>query len=156
MPHLRAPIAFLAGVLLVLTGCTASPADTSSTTPPHPRSGPHADTVLPDADTVVVPGADAAELAVATSRVLYAHAPAVVLVAADDDTAIQRATTVAVDLGVPLLVTPGAAGPDSALRAELVRLDPDTLVAVGDRAASWARDPAAREVRPRACPRSRH
>src|SRR4051812_40676225 len=132
MPHSRALFTLLS-VAVLLTGCTAGPPT------PDQHSGPEAQ--LPDSDTVVVAGANAAELAVATSRALYHHAAAVVLVADNDEAAIQRASTAAADLGVPLLVTDASAGLDSALRSELVRLAPDTLVAVGDRANSWARTP---------------
>ncbi|GEL18057.1 hypothetical protein [Pseudonocardia asaccharolytica] len=86
---------------------------------------------------VVVSGADAAALAVATSAALYRSAPVVVL-AADDDLAGQaRSASLAVALGVPALVAP-AAGQDGPVRDELGRLGAAVVLAVGT-AAAWAR-----------------
>jgi hypothetical protein len=99
-------------------------------------------TAMPEAATTVVAGEDAAELAIATSRTLYQRAAAVVLVGADDAANLESATARAVELGIPLLLTPavgGAAGADE-LNSELGRLAVQTVVSVGGSATSWARE----------------
>jgi hypothetical protein len=139
--------------MLLITGCTSSPAAPVDTTPPDRTQSR---TALPDGDTTVVDGADAVGLAVATSRAIYQSAPAVVLIALGDTDDVERAGTAAVGLGVPLLVAPAAPAPsgsaepsptlapaggqepDRELRAELTRLEPRTVIAVGAAAEAWA------------------
>jgi hypothetical protein len=142
MPPYRTWPTLLVTVSLA-AACTADPvpaANTPTTTPPDRTQ---AQTTMPSGDTVLVQGADAASLAMATSRALFGRAPAVVLVEPDDEAALTRATSTAVDLGMPLLLTPNPADEvataSAALRAEVDRLDPTTLVAVGDGAAGWTR-----------------
>src|SRR5690606_24041475 len=91
--------------VLLVAGCTSG----DGSQPPVDPPARTAQTALPDAATTVVDGAEAAELALATSRALYQSAPAVVLVAAGEAAAVGRAGEVAVALGVPLLVTPAPA-----------------------------------------------
>jgi len=140
----------LAGVLLI-AGCTAdpvapAPTDIPASTPaPTPTLvQPLSRTALPSDDTTVVAGTGAADLALATSRALFVSSPAVVLVGADDGAGLARATSTAVALGVPLLLTPvsNSAGASEDLRTEVRRLEPQTMVTVGDRATGWARSGA--------------
>jgi hypothetical protein len=110
---------------IVFTGCliTGCSADT----------GRSSRIATPAGMTTVLPGSTDAELALAASRALYRHAPAVVLAAAGDTTALRLATPVATRLGVPLLTSPPNGSPDPAtLRAELRRLRPTTVLAFGD------------------------
>jgi hypothetical protein len=128
------------------TGCTAErpapatppPPPTTTSAPPSP-SGPSARTAMPADATAVVAGTGAVELAVATSRALFRHAPAVVLAGEGDNAAGTRGEAVAVELGVPLLPAPRDAKAGDGVRAELKRLAPRTVVTVGDAAAAWAR-----------------
>jgi hypothetical protein len=87
----------------------------------------------------VVAGTGAVELAVATSRALFRHAPAVVLAGEGDNAATARGEAVAVELGVPLLPAPRDAKAGDGVRAELKRLTSRTVITVGDAAAAWAR-----------------
>jgi len=108
----------------VLTGCLTGCSDTPE------RSSR---LVAPAGMTTVLPGATDAELALAASRTLYRHAPAVALVPGGDNTALRLATPVAVRLGVPLLISPPKGSPHPAtLRAELRRLAPATVLTFGD------------------------
>ncbi|WP_144128238.1 hypothetical protein [Catellatospora sichuanensis] len=99
-------------------------------------------TVMPTELTTVVAGATGAELAVQASRSLFSHAPAVVLVGEQDEPSVARAGTVAEQLGVPVLLTAAADGTAAAVREELGRLAPKTLIPVGDAATGWAKDHA--------------
>ena len=146
MSPCRGAVAALA-CAIVLGGCTlgagapeVKPSATSSSAQPTPE------VAMPPEPTTVVPGDTAVELAIATSRALYRHAPTVVLVAEDDHGGLTEATAKAVSLGVPLLVTPAGDEPSmhAQLRDELQRLAPRQLVTVGDAAARWARDQNAR------------
>ncbi len=127
--HHRATLATVTASF-VLTGClTGCSVDTE-------RSSR---VLAPSGMTTVLPGSTDAELALAASRALYRHAPAVLLVAAGDDTALRLATPVASRLGVPLLTGPPEGAPDPAtLRAELRRLNPATVLAFGDLTARLA------------------
>jgi hypothetical protein len=148
----RRPIARLAllvaAVVTVNSACTserpppaaqASPPPPATSAPP-PASGPAVRTGAPADATAVVTGNGAAELAVATSRALFRYAPAVVVAGEADGPAVDRAATLAVDLGVPLLLAPRAAPAAAAVRDELTRLAARTVVTVGDAAAGWGRD----------------
>jgi hypothetical protein len=88
--------------------------------------------------------------AVAASGVLFEAAPVVVLAAADDAAGQRRATAAAVEMGVPVLLSPGAPDGDGtgggadptgagAVRDEVARLAPEALLAVGPAAEAWAR-----------------
>jgi hypothetical protein len=133
---------------LLSAGCTTHPAPTPSVTPtptPTPEQ-PQSHTTMPTADTTVLAGHTAAELAVAASRTLYASATTVVLVAENDETDLARAESTAVDLQVPLLLTPANPGTDAQasarLRAELDRLAPGRLAPIGAGATQWLTPPS--------------
>ncbi|RKE06007.1 hypothetical protein C8E86_0823 [Catellatospora citrea] len=122
----------LAGVLLA-GGCTAAfNADAKAASR----------TVMPAELTTVVAGATGAELAVQASRSLFSHAPAVILVGEQDAPSMARADSAAVELGVPVLLTAAADGTAAAVREELGRLAPKTLIPIGDAATGWAKDHA--------------
>jgi hypothetical protein len=154
----RAGVAGLLG-LLVVAGCAADR---------EPEPDATVRTALPDAETTVVEGTGAVELAVGTSRALYLGSPAVVLVGDGDADAVPRATEVAVDLGVPVLVTPTAAetappvqapahaaepatgptvdspaepSPTDEVLAEIQRLGARAVLTAGAAAAQWAAAP---------------
>jgi hypothetical protein len=145
MPARRRFLAAGLGILLT-AGCTADPVIPATATAPTPTPTPtptisrsEAELALPPADTVVVAGATPAELAITASQDLFVHAPAVVLLGADDQADADRASATAVDLGVPLLLSPGPAEPAAPLAGELDRLGPRSVVTVGDAAAVWFR-----------------
>lgn len=137
----RKALLSLIACLLLSAGCTSErglwrgPA--SANKADADQSGP----VLPKAETMVVAGAEAAELALATSRALFSHAAAVVLVGEEDAASLAAGSSAAVKLGVPLLLTPraGAAGGADAIRVEIGRLAVRTVVPVGAPATTWAR-----------------
>ncbi|HET8660682.1 MAG TPA: hypothetical protein VFM55_16970 [Micromonosporaceae bacterium] len=137
MRRRTAHLATLVGVL-VLAGCSSGPParPPGQAAPPAPPR-----TALPAEHTVVVAGTGAVELALATSRTLFNHAPAVVLAGESDKASLPKAADAAARLGVPLLLTPGSGDPAAAagLRAELGRLAPRTVVAVGAPALRWTR-----------------
>jgi hypothetical protein len=158
MSLFRVRVVGLLGLLLV-AGCTAD-------RPEPDAPDPTVRTALPDADTTVVEGTTAVELAVGTSQALYLGSPAVVLVGDGDADALPRAVEVTVDLGVPLLVTPAAAEPappvaepaagpvagptaeatpsrtpTGGVLAEIQRLGARALITVGTTAAAWAATP---------------
>jgi len=148
------PRSSLVGVALVAVilagGCSADRPAPTATSPPAPPpttsappAGPLPRTALPAAATTVVAGAGAVELAVGVSRALFQYAPAVVLAGEGDRAAMTRGSATAVRLGVPLLLAPKAAGAAGAVRAELTRLAPRTVIPVDDAAARWAGVPAA-------------
>jgi hypothetical protein len=142
------------------TGCTSAPDEPAGGgRPDQPPVTPV--TGLPDHDVTVLAG-PAPELAIGTSRALYRRAPVVLLAGADDLASQAAAAPVAVGLGVPLLLTgappddagpaspgpaspgpvsPGPARPEqaAALAAELTRLEPAAVLAVGDASGRWAR-----------------
>lgn len=107
-------------------------------------------TVMPGELTTVVAGATGAELAVHASRSLFSQAPAVVLVGEQDAPSLAQAGSVAVELGVPVLLTAATDTTAAAVREELGRLAPETLIPIGDAATGWAKDNAAKgqEVKP--------
>jgi hypothetical protein len=86
----------------------------------------------------VVPGTTGPELAAATSAALYASAPVVVLAGADDLSSQGPAASVAVALGAPLLLAPPTSSASSAVVAEIDRLSPQAVLALGRPAQTWA------------------
>jgi hypothetical protein len=149
-------------ILLALAGCAPEPV------PPPPPAGRATDVVhvgVPTVATAVLAIDDPAALAVATSRALFATAPAVVLAAPAD---VATAAGTAQRLGIPLLVTPADAAPAAApgpatagsptlvppapasagaagavadpagIRGELTRLGARATLTIGDAAARWA------------------
>jgi len=152
MPRLRAGLMVLLTAALV-AGCTSGPGPSPDVTPTVPRAHP----VMPEQQTTIVDGGDAVSLAVATSKALFASAPAVVLLGGQDTDDIDQATQEAVELGVPLLLTPAPPAPESSAsatlapaalpsdgptddptRAEIARLGAGSAVTVGADAATWA------------------
>jgi hypothetical protein len=118
-------------------GCDTAPANTGSseqeTQPPHqPR------TSLPGDEVSVLAG-DPAALAIATSRALYDESPVVLLAGADDPAGQADAAEAAVEVGVPVLLTPPPAGEAAPLREELARLGAEAVSTFGDGPAEWAR-----------------
>jgi hypothetical protein len=137
----RRALAAMLGCVLVATCYTAVRAlwrDTESAARP---SRTQTATVLPTSQTTVVAESTAAQMALATSQALYRRAPAAVLIGEDDEASLPAASTTAVRLGVPLLVTPtaGATADAGQVRAELGRLGVRTVVPVGASATDWAR-----------------
>jgi hypothetical protein len=152
-------VASLLGLLLV-AGCTGDRRPEPDPVDAAVR------TVLPEAEATVAEGTGAVDLAVAISQALYLGSPAVVLIGEGDTEALPRAAEVAVDLGVPLLVTPAAgepaspideparaaepaAGPTAAptlapsegVLAEIQRLGARAVITAGVTAAQWAATP---------------
>jgi len=126
---------------LALTACSAAsePAgvpSAASASPSPEIEAAGARLRVPPASTVV-PGTTALEMATATSTALFASAPVVVLAGDGDLPSQGRAASVAVALGAPLLLAPAA--PASApVVAEVARLAPQVVLAVGTAAATWA------------------
>src|SRR6185369_3084972 len=143
--------------VMLAAGCTSHPVATPTPSPTAVKG--QARTAMPAAATSVVPGASAAELAIATSHALFTSAPAVVLAALDDAAAITKAATTATGLGVPLLLSPASPKPSASaspapsaspstspstasVAADPVlqtRLTPQAVVTVGDGAAAYER-----------------
>ena len=126
----RTTVAALA-VVLAATGCGTDPGQRGKLDPPRSV------TRLPASAVTVLDGDGAAELAVSVSRMLYEHAPAVVLADEDEPDAWQQAAGVAAELGIPLLLVPDGEGPSP--EGELTRLAPDTVLTFGDGADRLAR-----------------
>ena len=134
--------ALAVGAILVSSGCSAG--ETLKPTVSEPGS-----------PTTVLKGEDASGRALAASQSLYDEAP-VVVVAADGDFRSQaRAASVAVGLGVPLLLAPHDAGSDRSSRVdsgdgaaaaepdrdrlagELDRLSTEAVLAFDDASQRW-------------------
>jgi hypothetical protein len=127
----------LAFVVCVLGACAA----------PAPPSMPLVPRVaVPSAPTTVIGTDDPVELAIGTSAALYASSP-VVLADVGDGVAQTRAALTARPLGAPLLLVPegdspaDGAGDADGVHAELARLNPVSILAVGDAARGWAEEP---------------
>ncbi|WP_138759095.1 hypothetical protein [Modestobacter altitudinis] len=122
--------------LVVLAGCTSSDsgdggsAGTASTDAP----GDQAVTAAPGAPRTLIADADPVAAAVSTSRALFGGSPVAVLAARDDPSAQLLGAVSAVGLGVPLLV--GGDGTADAVAPELDRLGVQTVLAVGEGAAT--------------------
>lgn len=105
---MRASRVTIAATLVLLAGCTAADPEPGPTTPTTTTPPPlRAELTLPAASTTALPGLGA-ELALATSRALFARAPVVVLGPAEPSVA---AASVAVALGAPLLQVAAPAAP---------------------------------------------
>lgn len=140
--RLRGAVAMLLVVATLVagsaTGCRSTPDEPSqkgkSAQPAVAVQRPA--TRLPAGEVTVIPGAEAAELALGTSHALFQDAPLVLLAGADDLAGQAAAAPVAVGLGVPLLLT----GTPDGLVEELARLDPAAVLAFGVPAVRWAED----------------
>ena len=124
---------------LVLAGCTAHQVIQQTAQPAPAPTGPA------EPATVLAP-TDPVPLAAATSAALYGSAPVVVLAADGDPGGQAAAASAAVALGVPMLLTPAAPADTAAVppadsapvTAEVDRLAPQALLAVGKGAQDWA------------------
>ncbi|HZB48178.1 MAG TPA: hypothetical protein VE547_03715, partial [Mycobacteriales bacterium] len=90
----------------------------------------------PDQPVAVAAGTTPGAVSVAVSRQLFDRSPAVVVAAATDAAGIADAAAQAERLGVPLLLDDGTG---AAVRAEVDRLGPETVVAVGPEVAGRLR-----------------
>jgi hypothetical protein len=147
---IRGSTALIVGLLLALTGCTASQPPSAAETA-APSAQPESAVVLADrgADVREVLAGPPAGASLATSRSLFEQSPVAVVVAdAGDATApaLGVAATAAVGLGVPLLtVDPQVPVPEPVIE-ELDRLGVRTIIAYGDPTADWAGLGADREL----------
>jgi hypothetical protein len=137
----RTALAVVLASSLAATGCTSEKALWRSPASAIGQDQAQAGPVMPRDATTVISGRTATDLAVATSRTIYRSAPAVVLVAENDAPSLAEGVSTAVELGVPLLLTPrsGAASAAEPLRTEVDRLGARTVVTVGEPATAWAR-----------------
>lgn len=147
-------MAFGLSVAIALSGCTddgpevpgAEPSDSATSEPPPIQA---ATVRLPAEAAAVLDGTTAAALAIQASQTVFDRSPVVVLVSDGVDPA--GAAAIAIELGVPALVTPAdvptatttpAQPPStedaSATTDELARLEASTVVAVGVGAQSFA------------------
>lgn len=116
--------AAVAGAVVVLAGCTPSGPSVL------PRPSVTAVVQEPGAATVLT-ATDAAELAVQASGAFFAEAPVVVAAPAGDGAAQVRAASLAVVLGIPVLLS-DAALPAGLVAGELDRLGTQTVLTVGE------------------------
>jgi len=122
----------------VLAACSGETKGQAAEAPVEILASAH----IPTEETVVLPSSTAPGLAVATSSALYDQSPVVVL-ASDGDVAGQaRAASVAVGLGVPLLLSPTSADPAQrgVVHDELARLAPQAILSFGGEATRWAQE----------------
>lgn len=118
-------LAPIAAVVLLAAGCTG-------TAEPAPVPDGPVETRAPEQElTVLAAGEDAEAESVAASAALFAGSPAAVVAPADDPVAQLGAASVAVHLGVPLLLDDGERGEEDPLLGELDRLDAGLVLALG-------------------------
>jgi hypothetical protein len=141
------PAAGLVATALLLAACTGEPspteAPTGSSATSEQTAAPAATVSPPDRPVAVAAGATPAAVSVAVSRQLFDAAPAVVVAASTDPAGIADAAGHAERLGTPLLLDDGTA---TAVRAEIGRLKPATVVAIGPEVAGRLRGTAAEVV----------
>jgi hypothetical protein len=126
-PGPRRTAALAAAVTLgLLAACTGGSTETPSPDPTPTPVVVRPAVALPDAPVTVVPGAPAADTALAVSGALFAEAPVAVLVEDAEPALVAPAASAAVALGSPLLVA-GAQGLDD----ELERLGTEHVVVLG-------------------------
>jgi hypothetical protein len=117
---------------LLVASCSPGPDDGTPSAP---------EAVAPTEPTTLLPEDRPVPLAVAVSELFYERAPVVVLAAEGDRAAQAAAASAAVAVGGPLLPVPDTDPADAeALTTELDRLEPSTLLAVGEVAEAWARE----------------
>ena len=130
----RALGAALAAAAVLASACTAggSPAagdpPTGTSAASEPAAPPAATVSPPDTPVAVAAGSSPAAVSVAVSRQLFDSAPAVVVAAATDPAGIADGAGQAERIGAPLLLDDGTG---TAVRAEIDRLQPRTVLAVG-------------------------
>jgi hypothetical protein len=145
----RTTVALTVTCCLALVGCTSDrpgpergPQEASSSQEPTSSSSATqavtASTRPPAEPTVVLPGTSAVALAAGTSEQLFEEAPIALLAGADDLPAQGRGASLAVALGVPLLLTSPPDGDDGSVTGELARLGTTSVLVVGTEAARWA------------------
>jgi hypothetical protein len=117
---------------------TARTTDTTVTTESTRSTGDSAEVAAPAEATTVLDAEPGAASAIATSAALFRSAP-VALVATEADEAV---TALATRLGAPVLLAADDPQGTKALRAELGRLAPSAVLAVGAAAARAVRAPA--------------
>ncbi|HZB48426.1 MAG TPA: hypothetical protein VE547_04980, partial [Mycobacteriales bacterium] len=126
--------AALAAAALLAAACTGGDDPAGSERPagsggsPAAADTPAATVSPPDAPVAVAAGTTPAAVSVAVSRQLFDRSPAVVVAAATDTAGIADGAAQAERLGAPLLLDDGTG---TAVRAEIDRLQPETVVAVG-------------------------
>lgn len=132
------PAAALVGTALLLASCTGA-GDPSTGGPPsgspagsaagsERAAAPAATVSPPDRPVAVAAGRTPAAVSVAVSRQLFDSSPTVIVAAATDAAGIADGAEQAERLGVPLLLDDGTG---TAVRAEIRRLEPGTVVALG-------------------------
>ncbi|UOY03378.1 hypothetical protein [Blastococcus sp. PRF04-17] len=104
---------------------------------PTPTDEPSADaasvtTTRPGQPLTVVADVEPAASATAMSRAVFERSPVVVAAPADDRAGTLMGASVAVGLGVPLLLVPRSGEEFAGVATELDRLRVDTVLAVGD------------------------
>lgn len=104
----------------------------TTTAPPATRLQAVADPAL------VLGGTDAATVALATTQALYAEAPLVAVAAADDYDAQARAASVAVPLGVPMLLAPSVVTVPAAAPSTVAAGSPSATTAAAATATTTA------------------
>lgn len=136
----RAALVATLVALLVLAGCTNDdatqrPTPTPSTASPTPTPTPtptqvSAQVGAPDEAATVLPAATPQDAALEASRALFETAPVVVVAQVEDVAAHLTASSAAVALGAPVLLTTAAADPAPVLD-ELTRLGAQAVLIVG-------------------------
>jgi hypothetical protein len=123
--------------LVLVTSCTAGPADTAPTTTEDGADRLTAAVAAPTTATTVLDVRAGAEAATAMSATLFRRAPVVVVAAEDDQAGGATAGAIAERLGSPVLLVPsvvhdaGSAPGSAEVWQELTRLSPAAILAVG-------------------------
>lgn len=132
-----ARLAVLLAATLVVTGCVAEPPKPAPSAPsrtqePEPRPMLSSRATLPGEPLTVVAGADPVGNSIAASAALYAGAQFVITAPEGDLGAQLLASSAAVALGVPLLLTPATDAADrvAPVEAELDRLGATHVLSV--------------------------
>ena len=128
----RGALPALTTAVMMLSACTSFAEQDQPSGPKSSSAAPAAgvQTTEPEKLTVVA-DEDAADLAAATSRALFASADVVVVARDGDQPGTLLGASAAAGLGVPLLLEPTAAA-DAVLDEELARLGATTVLAVGE------------------------
>src|SRR5699024_4093260 len=126
--RIRSAWAGLAAAALLLTGCTGTTTVDPGPTSPPPEPQPAAVAQLPEKSSALFTGTSAAQAALDSSARFFASATVVVLAPADDQAAQLRASSVALAIGAPVLLT-GAQ--DEEVADEIERLGAGTVMPVG-------------------------
>jgi hypothetical protein len=137
---MRKPVVPILVGLLAATGCTGGVAD-------RPEQRAESVTSAPDSALTLVADADPVASAVSVSRAMFDRSTVAVVAGDGDDAAALLGSSVAVGLGVPLLVQPAGGGAGDVVGAELDRLGATVVLVVGGtRAAATSSSEGGREV----------